>query len=121
MEEPFKDKQPHLYQLVIKPDNTYSISVDHKLVNEGSLLEDFQPPVNPPREIDDPSDKKPEDWDERERIPDPEAKKVCMDPHLSSQMRGSQRGMMDSKPTAYLLGWGLGVAKLHKFSEETVQ
>lgn len=75
LEEPFKDKQPHLYQLIIRPDNTFTVSVDHKIVNEGSLLEDFQPPVNPPREIDDPADKKPEDWDERERIPDPEAKK----------------------------------------------
>lgn len=75
MEEPFKDKQPHLYQLVLRPDNTFAIRVDHNIVNEGSLLADFTPPVNPPKEIDDPTDKKPEDWDERERIPDPEAKK----------------------------------------------
>uniref|UniRef100_A0A336MBZ8 CSON014864 protein n=1 Tax=Culicoides sonorensis TaxID=179676 RepID=A0A336MBZ8_CULSO len=75
LEEPFKDKQPHLYQLVLRPDNTFTIRVDHTIVNEGSLLADFTPPVNPPREIDDPTDKKPEDWDERERIPDPTAKK----------------------------------------------
>lgn len=75
LEEPFKDKQPHLYQLVLRPDNTFTVRVDHNIVNEGSLLEDFTPPVNPPKEIDDPTDKKPEDWDERERIPDPEARK----------------------------------------------
>ncbi|XP_039960013.1 calnexin isoform X1 [Bactrocera tryoni] len=75
LEEPFKDKLPHLYQLVIRPDNTFEISVDHKVVNQGSLLSEFAPPVNPPREIDDPEDKKPKDWDEREKIPDPTAKK----------------------------------------------
>lgn len=68
LEEPFKDKLPHLYQLVIRPDNTFEISVDHKVVNQGSLLSEFTPPVNPPREIDDPEDKKPKDWDEREKV-----------------------------------------------------
>lgn len=68
LEEPFKDKQPHLYQLVINPDNTFKISVDHKVVNEGHLLKDFTPPVNPPKEIDDPNDTKPDSWDEREKV-----------------------------------------------------
>ena len=27
----------------------------------------FSPPVNPPKEIVDPNDKKPKDWDEREK------------------------------------------------------
>ena len=49
--------------------------VDQASVSSGSLLEDFTPPVNPPKEIDDPDDKKPEDWDEREKIPDPDAEK----------------------------------------------
>jgi calnexin len=75
LDEPFKDKQPHLYRLVLRPDNTFKIEVDHKVVNEGSLLSDFVPPVNPPKEIDDPEDKKPQNWDEREKIPDPTAKK----------------------------------------------
>ena len=68
-EEYFKDKRPHLYRLVIRPDNTYETSIDYKIVNHGSLLDDFTPPVNPPAEIDDPKDRKPEDWDEREKIP----------------------------------------------------
>ena len=32
--------------------------------------------MNPPKEIDDPEDKKPEDWVDEKRIPDPEAVKV---------------------------------------------
>lgn len=74
-DEPFKDKLPHLYQLVVNPDNTFQIRVDHRVLNEGSLLKDFTPPVNPPKEIDDPTDKKPENWDEREKIPDPDSTK----------------------------------------------
>lgn len=68
IEEAFNDKKPHLYQLIVRPDNTYAISVDHNVVNEGSLLTDFTPPVNPPKEIDDPKDFKPESWDEREKV-----------------------------------------------------
>lgn len=75
IDESFTDSKPHLFKLVIKPDNTFSIYVDHKLVNDGSLLEDFTPSVNPPSEIDDPSDKKPTDWDDREKIYDPSAQK----------------------------------------------
>ena len=44
-----------------------------QVVNSGNLLEDMTPPVNPPEEIDDPNDSKPADWDEREKIPDPDA------------------------------------------------
>jgi len=75
VEEPFKDKLPHLFTLHVHPDNTFTVKLDHKLINEGNLLDDFTPPVNPPHEIDDPEDKKPSDWDEREKIPDPEARK----------------------------------------------
>ncbi|XP_050074137.1 calnexin [Anopheles maculipalpis] len=75
LDDPFKDKRPHLYQLIIRPDNTYTIRVDHKTVNEGSLLTNFTPAVNPPAEIDDPEDRKPENWDDREKIPDPDATK----------------------------------------------
>ncbi|KAK2165398.1 hypothetical protein NP493_1367g01027 [Ridgeia piscesae] len=71
----FTDKKTHLYTLVVKPENTFEIFVDQTLVNSGSLLEDFEPAVNPPKEVIDPTDEKPNDWDEREKIPDPEAKK----------------------------------------------
>ena len=75
LDEYFKDGKPHLYTLMIHPDNTFDVSVDYKVVNKGTLLDDFSPPVNPPSEIDDPEDSKPEDWDEREKIADPGAKK----------------------------------------------
>lgn len=75
IEEAFADKLPHLYTLILKPDNMFEVRLDKKVVNSGSLLDDFTPSVNPPAEIDDPNDKKPEDWDEREKIPDPTAVK----------------------------------------------
>lgn len=61
--------------LVLKPDNTFEVLIDQAEVSNGSLLEDMVPPVNPPQEIEDPNDKKPEDWDERAKIPDPNAVK----------------------------------------------
>jgi len=54
LEECFKDKRPHLYRLVINPDNSFVMSIDYKIVNFGTLIEHFEPPVNPPAEIDDP-------------------------------------------------------------------
>lgn len=59
----------------MRPDNSFEVFVDQTSVNSGNLLEDVTPPVNPPKEIDDPNDKKPDDWDEREKIPDPDAEK----------------------------------------------
>lgn len=59
----------------MRPDSSFTIKVDHRVVNQGSLLTDFTPPVNPDREIDDPEDFKPNDWDEREKIPNPESSK----------------------------------------------
>lgn len=60
---------------VLNPDNSFEILVDQMVVNSGNLLNDMSPPVNPPREIEDPNDQKPEDWDERPKIPDPDAVK----------------------------------------------
>ena len=71
----FDDKKTHLVTLIVKPDNTFEILVDKRSINSGSLLKDFTPAVNPPKEIDDPTDKKPSDWDDREKIEDPDAKK----------------------------------------------
>jgi calnexin len=75
LESYFSDKKTHLYTLVVKPENTFEIYVDQVQVNYGSLLEDMSPSVNPEKEITDPNDKKPADWDERERIKDPTAVK----------------------------------------------
>jgi len=60
---------------VLNPDNSYEIFIDQSSVSKGNMLTDVVPPVNPPKEIDDPKDSKPEDWDERAKIPDPEAVK----------------------------------------------
>lgn len=60
---------------VLNPDNTFEVLVDQTVVNSGSLLSDMTPPVNPPAEIEDPDDQKPEDWDERPKIQDPSATK----------------------------------------------
>ncbi|NXA33786.1 CLGN protein, partial [Eudromia elegans] len=71
----YTDKKTHLYTLVLKPDDTFEMLIDQSVVSKGSLLEDMIPPVNPPKEIEDPNDKKPDDWDERPKIPDPNAVK----------------------------------------------
>jgi len=68
-------EQTLLYTLIVKPDNTYQILVDDEVASEGSLLENFSPAVNPPKEIDDPKDTKPEDWVDEAQIADPNATK----------------------------------------------
>ena len=40
----------------------YEVLIDGKEKKSGSLFEDFEPPFNPPEEIDDPEDSKPDDW-----------------------------------------------------------
>ncbi|KAF9200270.1 hypothetical protein BGZ49_009528 [Haplosporangium sp. Z 27] len=69
------NKLTNLYTLVVKPDQTFEIKINGEVATSGSLLESFQPPVNPPKEIDDPNDSKPSDWVETAKIPDPTATK----------------------------------------------
>lgn len=57
------------------PNNTYNVLVNGESSKTGSLLEDFNPPFNPAKEIDDPEDSKPADWVDIDKIPDPEATK----------------------------------------------
>jgi len=73
--KPTIEKLTNLYTLVINPNNTYEVLFNGEVDKSGSLLEDFEPAVNPPKEIDDPSDKKPEDWVDTKMIADPEARK----------------------------------------------
>ncbi|KAF4634161.1 hypothetical protein G7Y89_g3943 [Cudoniella acicularis] len=68
-------KTTELYTLIVHPNNTVIIKLNGEQVKEANLLEDFQPPFNPPKEIDDPKDSKPDTWVDEARIPDPEAKK----------------------------------------------
>jgi calnexin len=64
-----------LYTLIVKPDNSFEMLIDNASMKNGSLLEDFSPSVNPEKEINDEKDKKPDDWVDEARIPDPDATK----------------------------------------------
>merc|ERR1711977_148498 len=68
-------KTTELYTLIIHPNNTAIIKLNGEQVKEANLLEDFQPAFNPPKEIDDAKDTKPDTWVDEARIPDPEATK----------------------------------------------
>lgn len=67
---PQDDEFSHLYTLVVRPDNTYEVKIDNARVESGSLEEDWD--FLPPKKIKDPEAKKPDDWDERAKIDDPE-------------------------------------------------
>eukprot|EP01090_Pellita_catalonica_P020632 TRINITY_DN7466_c0_g1_i1.p1 TRINITY_DN7466_c0_g1~~TRINITY_DN7466_c0_g1_i1.p1 ORF type:complete len:529 (+),score=113.01 TRINITY_DN7466_c0_g1_i1:77-1663(+) len=69
------DKLTHLYTLHVADDNGFEIFIDQESVKRGSLLTDFEPEVNPPKTIDDPTDEKPADWVDEAQIPDPTAVK----------------------------------------------
>jgi calnexin len=73
--EPKIDTINHLYTLIIRPDQTFSVLVDGEVVKSGTLFKDFSPPVNPPATIDDPTDRKPSDWVDDEMIENPDATK----------------------------------------------
>lgn len=64
----------HFYTLIVNPDNTYEVLIDNEKVESGNLEDDWD--FLPPKKIKDPEAKKPEDWDERATIPDPEDKKT---------------------------------------------
>lgn len=63
------DDLTHLYTLIVKPDNTFEVRVDNKAVREGKLEDEFD--FLPPKEIKDPDAKKPDDWVDEAKIPDP--------------------------------------------------
>jgi len=69
------DHLTHLYGLIINPDNSFEVQVDGVKKASGSLLTAMEPPINPPKEIDDPSDKKPADWIDEAKMDDPESSK----------------------------------------------
>lgn len=64
-----------LYTLVVEPDNKFEILINNQSRKNGTLFEEFNPPVNPPKEIEDPKDSKPADWVDDPRIADPTATK----------------------------------------------
>jgi calnexin len=71
----FTDELSHLYTLIIQPDGRFQVLVDNTEVIGGNLNADLEPAVRPPKQVDDPNEKKPTDWDDREKISDPDATK----------------------------------------------
>ncbi|KZV22604.1 hypothetical protein F511_02621 [Dorcoceras hygrometricum] len=71
------DKLTHVYTAILKPDNELRILIDGEEKKKANFLseEDFEPSLIHPKTILDPDDRKPGDWDERAKIPDPEATK----------------------------------------------
>merc|ERR1712054_682330 len=56
------DTLSHLYTLIVKPDNTYEVQIDMNKVDSGSLEEGWD--FLEPKQIRDPDEKKPDDWDD---------------------------------------------------------
>lgn len=67
------DVYTHVYTWIIQPDNTYEVLIDNDKVESGTLEGDWN--FLPPKKIKDPDAKKPEDWDDKPTIDDPEDKK----------------------------------------------
>ena len=64
-----RDSFTHIFTLLLKPDNTYTVYIDMKEKSSGDLHE-FWP--FPSKTVDDPTDRKPDDWVESRRMADPE-------------------------------------------------
>merc|ERR1712178_16257 len=67
------DELTHIYTLVVKPDNTFAVSIDGDEVESGALADGWK--FLEPKEIDDPEDKKPSDWVDEAEMDDPEDKR----------------------------------------------
>ncbi|XP_039133028.1 calreticulin-3-like [Dioscorea cayenensis subsp. rotundata] len=67
------DKLTHVYTFILRPDASYSILVDNREKDSGSIYTDWD--ILPPRRIKEVTAKKPEDWDDREHIDDPNGAK----------------------------------------------
>lgn len=67
------DKLTHVYTLRVTPENKYELYIDQELKESGSLEADWA--FLKPKEIDDPTDKKPADWVDEAQMDDPEDKK----------------------------------------------
>ena len=72
------DEFTHLYTLIVRSDNTYTVKIDNKKEKEGTLEEDWD--FLAPKTVPDPEARKPDDWDDRAKINDPEDTKpdVCV-------------------------------------------
>ncbi|XP_019393940.1 PREDICTED: calreticulin-3 isoform X2 [Crocodylus porosus] len=59
----------HLYTLILRSDQTYKVKIDNEMIESGNLEDDWD--FLPPRKINDPTVKKPQDWDDIAQINDP--------------------------------------------------
>lgn len=64
------DKLTHFYTFILRPDASYSVLVDNRERDSGSMYTDWD--ILPPRKIKDVKAKKPADWDDREYIENPD-------------------------------------------------
>jgi len=64
------DVYTHAYTLILKPDNTYSVLIDNKQAQSGSLTDDWD--ILEPKLIKDPEQSKPEDWVDEALMDDPD-------------------------------------------------
>lgn len=64
------DIYTHVYTLVLKPDNTYSVLIDNKETRSGNIEDSWD--ILEPKKINDPAISKPEDWVDETHIDDPE-------------------------------------------------
>jgi len=69
------DTLTHLYQLHVKPDQTFTVSIDGEDKLSGDLLDTDLFDFLPPKQIPDPKVHKPSDWVDQKEIDDPEASK----------------------------------------------
>eukprot|EP00889_Picochlorum_renovo_P008748 jgi/Picre1/35778/NNA_003238.t1 len=83
---PSESNVTHVYTAILdSATNTYSMLIDGEEKKSGSLFDHFDPSFNPPKEIDDPEDTKPEDWVD--------------EPRFQTQMQSSQMtGMRMRQP-----------------------
>ncbi|KDE03231.1 hypothetical protein MVLG_06288 [Microbotryum lychnidis-dioicae p1A1 Lamole] len=72
---PIISRTTNLYTLIVRPDQSVEIKINGESSKNATLIDDFSPSVNPPKEIDDESDVKPEDWVDSPKISDPSATK----------------------------------------------
>ncbi|KAH8484324.1 hypothetical protein Peur_063443 [Populus x canadensis] len=63
------DKLTHFYTFILRPDASYSVLVDNRERESGTMYTDWD--ILPPPKIKDSKAKKPADWDDREYIEDP--------------------------------------------------
>jgi len=59
----------HVYRLTVNSDNTVKVEIDEEKVYEGAIKDDWE--MLAAKEIDDPAEKKPEDWVDDSMIDDP--------------------------------------------------